>query len=47
VNLWGNLKHKLTPEQRKAAREAKRAKDKEKRNKKRDERRAKDTIEIE
>ncbi len=47
VNLWGNLKHKLSPEERKAAREAKRAKDKEKRNKKRDERRAKDTIEIE
>lgn len=47
VTLWGNLKHKLTPEERKAAREAKRAKDKEKKARKRDERRAKDTIEIE
>lgn len=47
VNLWGNLKHKLSPEERKAAREAKRAKAKEKKAKKRDERRAKDTIEIE
>ena len=47
VTLWGNLKHKLTPEQRKAAREAKRAKAKEKKDKKRAERRAKDTIEIE
>lgn len=47
VNLWGNLKHKLTPEERKAAREAKRAKAKEKKARKRDERRAKDTIEIE
>lgn len=47
VNLWGNLKHKLSPEERKAAREAKRAKAKEKKAKKRDERRAKNTIEIE
>ncbi len=47
VTLWGNLKHKLTPEERKAAREAKRAKAKEKKEKKRSERRAKDTIEIE
>ncbi len=47
VNLWGNLKHKLTPEERKAAREAKRAKAAEKKKRKRDERRAKDTIEIE
>lgn len=47
VNLWGNIKHKLTSEERKAAREAKRAKDKEKKAKKRDQRRAADTIEIE
>ncbi len=46
VNLWGNIKHKLTPEERKAAREAKRAKAKDKKAKKRDERRAKETIEI-
>ncbi|MDO5470806.1 MAG: hypothetical protein Q4F38_05845 [Akkermansia sp.] len=47
VNLWGNLKHKLTPEERKAAREAKRAKAKERKNRKRDERRSKSTIEVE
>lgn len=46
VDLWGNIKHKLTPEERKAAREAKRAKDKEKKQRKRDEKRAEETIEI-
>ncbi len=46
VDLWGNIKHKLTPEERKAAREAKKAKAAEKKARKRDQRRAKDTIEI-
>lgn len=46
ADAWGSLKHKLTPEERKAAREAKRAKDKDKKAKKRDARRAEETIEI-
>lgn len=38
MNLWGNIKHKTTPEERRAEREKKKAKDKEKRDKKRQER---------
>lgn len=38
MNLWGNIKHKSTPEERRAARAKKKAKEKEKRDKKRNER---------
>ncbi|MBR3695775.1 MAG: hypothetical protein IKL98_05985 [Akkermansia sp.] len=38
MNLWGNIKHKTTPEERRAEREKKKAKEKEKRDKKRQER---------
>lgn len=38
MNLWGNLKHRTTPEERRAERAKKKAKDREKRDKKRKER---------
>lgn len=38
MTLWGNIKHKATPDERRAARAKKRAADKEKKNKKRGER---------
>ena len=46
ADAWGALRNKLNSDERKAAREAKRAKDKEKKAAKRDKRRAEETIEI-